>query len=150
MRRISSITLCALAASACSGPKGETPVDLQPGRYEIQFGAGGPLGGKSGKDSLCVPPDRAATFTDSPLRGLIFESTSGCTVDKKRQGNAFSGSYSCSVDGGAEFGSQGIKATYDGSLKSDSFSIDGQIEVTATQGGGRRSFSVTGKRSGDC
>lgn len=149
MNRFAALTFCCLVLVACSGPEGEEPVDLQPGRYDIQI-SGGPMSGASESKSLCFLPDRAKNFADKPLQGILVESTSSCTGDKKREGNAFSGSYSCSFGSGAEFDSMALKVAYDGSLTTDAFSMRGDIEVTGVQGGGRSGFTVTGKRSGDC
>lgn len=148
MYRVSFVSILALVASGCGGPASEDPVDLEPGRYEIQAVARG-LGGESKSESLCILPDRATKFTDNPLQGIGIKSSSECPLKTKREGNAFSGSQSCTT-GSSETGMASVKLDYEGSLTRNSFTIEGntQLEVEGRNAGG--SFSVTGKRSGDC
>ena len=149
MFRLSVTIVSVLSLAACSSAESQSPVDLQPGRYEIHVSGGGPLTGGSATKSLCILPERATSFAESPLQGIVAVSTSGCTADQDRQGNAYAGSYSCSSES-AEFGSQQMVLSYEGSLTADSFSINGQLEVTAGQEGGSSSFSIAGKRAGEC
>ena len=70
MNRFAALTFCCLVLAACSGPDGEEPVDLQPGRYDIQI-SGGPMSGSSESKSLCFLPDRAKNFAAKPLQGIF-------------------------------------------------------------------------------
>lgn len=142
MLRAPLISLCVLSVSACGEPEAIIPVDLQPGRYEIELDG-------QGTKSLCFLPDRVTSFAESPLLGIMDIPTDGCTVEKSREGNAFRGSMTCS-SAGAEFGSQGVKLSYEGSLTAQSFEVHGTLDVNTPQGGGQRSVRAVGTRSGDC
>ena len=144
-----------VAVTACSGAESETPVDLQPGRYEVTIAnSSSRFGPRSEQKSLCFTPEHARNFSSQPLKGLL-PSGSGCeTTAAERKGNAFSGARQCNseIGDGMKFDAA---LKWEGRMAADSFHIDLDISMKGIGGGPgsgdlRTSVSVEGKRTGEC
>lgn len=151
MYRVSFLTICALAISACTAPENETPVALQAGLYEVTLGGGTLVELKSGERTaqVCLDETAAHYFPADPLAPLI-ERWENCAFEAEpRQGNAISGARQCDKR------AMPMRAAYTGTLATDSFELKGEVTQSNDEGGGvmhlgSGEFSLIGKRIGDC
>lgn len=141
------LTSVILANVACSGPESETPVDPQPGRYDMAIsmtGEGFPATNQ--QKSLCLLPEQAKAFSSDPtaLKDAI-PYQPGCeTKVAERKGNAFTVVRECSIGPDVK-----LAMNFNGTIRTDGFDMDGTMEATgAVNRSGKFSFSA--KRTGDC
>lgn len=107
----------AFGLSSCTNPESETPVALTPGLYAVQVGSFG-----KAKDQLCFTngDDQNVNRLIKKYYAFLEEGCSHKT--DARVGNRVSGTISCEIDT-----TSGFKTTYEGSLTTDSITVDATI-----------------------
>ena len=151
MHRVALLAASALAISACTSPEDQPPVALQPGLYEVALGGGTLVELTSGErtSQVCLDETEAHYFPSDPLAPLI-ERWENCAFEAQpRKGNAIAGARQCDQR------AMPMRASYTGSLATDSFELNGEVTQSNDEGGGvmhlgSGEFSLTGKRIGDC
>ena len=88
--RIFLFSVLLLAAGGCSNPESDAPVALQPGLYKLAIQSKGPVSPFAGPSSkkekeICVLPDHAAAFKQTPLKSII-PSSSACETKPDERG----------------------------------------------------------------
>jgi hypothetical protein len=140
-----------LALAACSSAESETPVDLKPGQYAIEFVG---LNGAKGTKDHCYLPEEAASFPSDPVTQFLPGPLGDrCQAHGGRKGNALSGTMTCNFEGSDT--KSDLTVNWTGRMHADSFELqaDGVLTDANAPGGAtpnQSHVSVSAKRTGDC
>jgi hypothetical protein len=157
-------------------PATETPVDLQPGQYQVTMGGGGlakfiPVqkdGPGSVDQSICVTAEQAKTWPKPFVQNYLYLHEGCSLTGSKRVGNAVSGAILCPVDPDKAQGKMTVN--YTGSMARDAVTVEakmvfdvelseaekakdpGAAQAMAAMKGlmGNISMIVKAKRTGEC
>lgn len=128
---LGGISLLASACSRAPDPASETPVDLEPGMYEITIsGAGLPSSVNTDRPhSACVRESDRASFPHKLVQNY-YSLHPACTTDRlPREGNKIAGEISCAADPKLAAGAN--RFVYSGAVKGDNVVVSVQMKLEA-------------------
>jgi hypothetical protein len=143
------IILGAVAAlSACRDAASETPVDLQPGLYDLSS-SGIILESGGERGSVCLSATDARDFSYAPLRNANGAWRDCTDTAEPRQGNAVIGKRFCK---GARFRDDDESIyTYVAEISTDGFVIKGETKDKEDGSGPDTGpWRIVARRTGDC
>lgn len=132
--RVTCFSIFSLVATACSetpDTADETPVDPEPGLYEVTLSGSGLLkaGGKEGPHAFCLTEADRRTFPHTLVKKYYQLHYSCMNTPLPREGNAIAGEIKCTADPKLAQGANQL--IYDGAVSKDAVDINVQVKFDA-------------------